>query len=339
MKNISLLFIILIFSTACSHKNDLKPDRNFIKSIKAKNKNPKSLSQNKSTIPYRSITYSNTKVRKDALVVGVGEYKNNVQTLYGVEKDLKNINRFLHYINVNSVTTLADRQATLNAVKREFYKYIHSKNNSKENIFIFYYSGHGVQVVDINGDEADNKDEATALYDFQIDNHTITKGVLLDDELSNLLAQIKSKKILIFDKCHSGSSHRDYSPFVKSINGDYRLSSKFLKSINLKNSPKRLKNFIIFSATKDNQRAEDSPEGGLFTKSFIDGILNKKADTNRDKKITIVELKRFCKKHIHSLAKSISKKYKVTLKGTAEPLFIYSHSLNRSIASIFDLDN
>ena len=331
MKKRGLILIVLILLAGCSHKN-------FEKSINPKSHKIKSSHKKRLSIQYRSRNSLNTKIRKDALVVGVGEYKNNVETLFGVEKDLKKIRKLLNYFHVNTITTLEDSRATLSSVKREFYKYIHSKKNVKGNIFIFYYSGHGVQVDDANGDELfDRKDEATALYDFEINRQkAITKGVLLDDDLGNLLAKIKSKKILIFDKCHSGSSHRASNPFVKSINGKYKLSSKFLRSINNKKRVKKIKDYIVFSATKDNQKAEDSPEGGLFTNSFVNGILNKTADTNRDKKITLSELKQFCKRNIHLLAKRINKKYKVKLKGNAEPLFIFSRGLNGSIDSIFD---
>jgi hypothetical protein len=337
MKRISLLWIILILLTACGYKNDLKPPINFEKSIKVQNQKLKVLEKKRLYQPYRSIISLDTKIRKDALIVGVGRYKNNVETLYGVKKDVKRVRKLLNYFDVNKILTLEDSRATLYAVRKEFYRYIHSKKNAKGNTFIFYYSGHGVQVLDKNGDESDKKDEATALYDFEINkSKVITKGVLLDDELYTLLAQIKSKKILIFDKCHSGSSHRNYNVFVKSINGDYKVSSKLLKSINRKKVAKKIKNFIIFSATKDNQKAEDSPDGGLFTKSFIDGILKKKADRNRDKKITLLELKQFCKSSIPVLANYLNKKYKLKLKGSAEPLFISSWGLHKNITFIFD---
>ena len=87
--------------------------------------------------------------------------------------------------------------------------------------FSFSYDGDGI-------DEKDKKDEATALYDINLDkNNSISEGILLDDELEYLLAQIQSKKILIFDKCHSGSSHRGYNPFIKAVEGEYKLSPKF----------------------------------------------------------------------------------------------------------------
>lgn len=284
----------------------------------------------------------NKNPRKDALIVGVGNYKNRIRPLDGVKKDLKNIKKLLKYLNIQNITTLQDNQASLSDVRIAFNNYIHSDKNRKGNIFLFYYSGHGVQVIDESGDEKDKKDEATALYDINLDkNNSISEGILLDDELEYLLAQIQSKKILIFDKCHSGSSHRGYNPFIKAVEGEYKLSPKFLESIKSKIETKRSsKDFVIFSATKDDQEAEDSPIGGLFTNSFIDGILYKKADINGDSKITVAELEKFCATNISNLAVNIPQQYKgVTLKGNFDPFFAPLGVKNRTISSIFNLNS
>lgn len=65
-------------------------------------------------------------------------------------------------------------------------------------ICLIYFSGHGVQVTDYNGDEADGKDEA--LY-------TSNNTVVLDDELHSLFSQfVRGVHVLfISDSCHSGS--------------------------------------------------------------------------------------------------------------------------------------
>ncbi len=286
------------------------------------------------------ITYINNNPRTDALVIGVGKYKNRIRPLYGVEKDLKNIKKLFKSLNIDSITTLKDDKATLSDVRMAFHKYIKSDKNRFGNIFIFYYSGHGVQVVDENRDEKDKKDEATALYDIAINNKgLITEGILLDDELHSILNQIKSKKVLIFDKCHSGSSHRGYNPYIKTVEGEYKVLPKFLRNIeNRSKIKKKLKDFIIFSATKDNQEAEDSPIGGLFTNSFIDGILYKKADINNDNRITVAELEKFCTTNISNLAVNISKKHiGINLKGNFHPYFAPKKVKSQNISSIFNL--
>ena len=295
---------------------------------------------NKREVSLKKIKQINHNPRTDALVIGVGKYKNNIRQLYGVQKDLVNIKNLFKYLHIKHITTLENENASLKDVREAFNSYIQSDKNRKGNRFIFYYSGHGVQVIDKNGDEEDKKDEATALHDINLDDKDfISEGVLLDDELHSLLAQIESKKILIFDKCHSGSSHRGYNPYIKAVEGEYELSPKFLEDIkkNIK-SQKPLKDFVIFSATKDDQEAEDSPIGGLFTNSFIDGILYKKADSNGDNRITVSELEKFCAMNIADLAVNIPKIYRgVTLKGKFDPLFSPQEAKEKTISSIFDI--
>jgi len=284
--------------------------------------------------------YINKNPRSDALVVGVGKYKNRIRPLDGVKKDLTNIKRFLKYLNINNITTLSDNKASLSNVRKAFDNYIRSDKNRQGNIFLFYYSGHGVQVVDENGDEKDKKDEATALWDIDLDdNDFITEGILLDDELYSMLGQIKSKKILIFDKCHSGSSHRGYNPYIKAVEGEYKVLPKFLKQIEKRSQIKKeLKDFVIFSATKDDQEAEDSPIGGLFTNSFIDGILYKKADIDKNRKITVAELEKFCGINISNLAVNIRNRYEnVLVKGNFDPYFAPKKVRGQNISSIFNL--
>lgn len=64
-------------------------------------------------------------------------------------------------------------------------------------IFMLTYAGHGGQLKDIDGDEADGKDETWCLYD----------GQLLDDELNVLWARFDPgvRILVLSDSCHSGS--------------------------------------------------------------------------------------------------------------------------------------
>lgn len=64
-------------------------------------------------------------------------------------------------------------------------------------IFFLTFAGHGGQLKDMDGDEADGKDETWVLYD----------GQLLDDELSVLWAAFDPgvRILVLSDSCHSGS--------------------------------------------------------------------------------------------------------------------------------------
>lgn len=66
-----------------------------------------------------------------------------------------------------------------------------------EDLFFLYYSGHGGQVPDLDGDEEDEFDETWCLYN----------GQLIDDELHVLWGDFKenSRVIVISDSCHSGT--------------------------------------------------------------------------------------------------------------------------------------
>jgi len=91
--------------------------------------------------------------------------------------------------------TLLTAQATRGAVISKL-KELADKMQAG-NLLAVSYSGHGGQVPDQNGDEADGLDETWCLYD----------GQLLDDELYGAWAKFRPGiRILVFsDSCHSGT--------------------------------------------------------------------------------------------------------------------------------------
>lgn len=278
--------------------------------------------------------------RTDALVVGVGKYKNIKKSLQGISMDIKNIKTILYALNIprDNIKVLKDKRATLNSVRDAFIDYIKSAKNKKNNIFIFYFSGHGIQVEDLDNDEEDGKDEASVLYDFTVNSEgVVSKGILIDDELYTLLTKIKSKKILIFDKCHSGSSYRGISlGFEKIIKGNFFLSKRFANRINsLPKAENPLLANVVFSATKDKETAEDTLMGGLFTLSLLEGIVYNKAKNSKGV-ITLDSLEKFCNLNILRLAiyiKNNNKGYE-ELKGAFHPLFRPNNNLN--IVDVFN---
>jgi hypothetical protein len=71
-------------------------------------------------------------------------------------------------------------------------------------LFFLTYSGHGGQVPDVNGDEADKQDETWCLYD----------GQLIDDELYLELSRFAAgvRILVLSDSCHSGTVTRERPP-------------------------------------------------------------------------------------------------------------------------------
>ncbi|CAN6294849.1 unnamed protein product [Urochloa humidicola] len=69
---------------------------------------------------------------------------------------------------------------------------------------VFHFSGHGVQKLDNNGDEADGYDEALCPVDFE----DPRGGVILDDEINATIVRPLGKGVklhAIVDTCHSGT--------------------------------------------------------------------------------------------------------------------------------------
>lgn len=71
-------------------------------------------------------------------------------------------------------------------------------------LFLLTYSGHGGQVPDVTGEEADKRDETWCLYD----------GQLIDDELYFELSRFASgvRILVLSDSCHSGTVVRAGPP-------------------------------------------------------------------------------------------------------------------------------
>src|SRR6266498_58616 len=95
-------------------------------------------------------------------------------------------------------TTLLTKKATranaLNAIRAA------AKQLGAGDLFFLTYSGHGGQVPDVSGEEADKKDETWCLYD----------GELIDDELYAELGRFAAgvRVLVLSDSCHSGTVTR-----------------------------------------------------------------------------------------------------------------------------------
>jgi hypothetical protein len=89
------------------------------------------------------------------------------------------------------LTKAATRAGTLKALRDAAGKLVSG------DFFFLTYSGHGGQMPDVTGEEADRKDETWCLYD----------GELIDDELHLELAMFeRGVRILVLsDSCHSGT--------------------------------------------------------------------------------------------------------------------------------------
>lgn len=114
--------------------------------------------------------------------------------LTGCEPDVEDMEKIAAQQDLET-ETLVTAQATRGAVLDKLENL--AQKMQKGDLLVVSYSGHGGQIPDQNGDEADGLDETWCLYD----------GELLDDELHGAWAKFEAGvRILVFsDSCHSGT--------------------------------------------------------------------------------------------------------------------------------------
>lgn len=140
-----------------------------------------------------------------ALLIGINEYA-VLPDLRGALNDVESLRQTLITrmgFAPDRITVLVDAQATRAGILAAL-KQIVAQSQPDEFVYI-HYSGHGSQAHDANGDEDDGRDETLVPQDGR------TPGVkdITDDELADLLGDLKAKDVLVvLDSCHSGTATR-----------------------------------------------------------------------------------------------------------------------------------
>ena len=216
-----------------------------------------------------------------ALIVGVGEFKDpQVTSLPGIQLDVDMAQQMMRHLGVPSqnIKILRDKQATIEGMRQQL-KWL-AKNVSQDDHIFIYFSGHGSQVEDKNGDEEDGLDETLYLYD----------GHLIDDEFGELLKNIPSQNVVVLvDACHSGTGTKSLANNryaatqgqVKSWRDSktpYRPASR--KSLAVEAIEQKSDNYVAMAAAQDNQSAIATPSGSIFTKALLDSFESSRTSAN-----------------------------------------------------------
>ncbi|KAG1854416.1 peptidase C14, caspase domain-containing protein [Suillus subalutaceus] len=130
----------------------------------------------------------------------------------------------------------------------------------------FYFSGHGGQVRDLDGDEVDGYDEFICPVDYQ------QSGVINDDEIHEIMVKplaAGSRLTALFDSCHSGTVldlpylyDSRQCKFTDGVTPDARIRKHSQAEV------------FCFSGCGDSEESESvvmpgQPIGGLMTFAFI----------------------------------------------------------------------
>jgi len=146
---------------------------------------------------------------------------------------------------VTDVTILYNRQATADAAASKI-KRIGSRCKSGDYL-VFFYAGHGANVVDEDGDEEDGKDEA---FCFVTPDGKLFGGWMTDDQFAHHITSSVADDVhvlVVSDCCHSGTI--------------CDFDSRHSQWGNIQ--------AVSLSGCRDFQTSGDTGQGGIFTHSLL----------------------------------------------------------------------
>lgn len=217
--------------------------------------------------------------RQLALLVGVGAYKSpTVNKLLGPASDVAAMRELLvkrYGFPPENVCTLVDGAATTAAFRAAFERALVARA-APNDVAVFYFSGHGSETADTNGDDSgDGKDETLLFQDAR------ANGVkdLVDDDLNTMLARLHERTrnlVVILDSCNSGSATRDAGdPTVKTKSqppedGTASVIEGSLGGPTDPWVPVSLPGAVILTAASDGTSALEIGGKGVFTEALVD---------------------------------------------------------------------
>lgn len=201
-----------------------------------------------------------------ALVIGLGKQEDPAWNKINGDKDVPLVTEMLGRAGFDKqhIRTLVNDQATKAAIVQAFMTM--AQTAKKGDIVYIHFSGHGQQMRDRNGDEADGLDESWIPYDAyrQPCNKDRGEKHLVDDEVNICLSAIRDKigasgKLLVaIDACHSGDATRDIDDgeeLARGVGEVFVAAYKMLEQTGSHEQQKHANNerWITISACESNQ--------------------------------------------------------------------------------------
>jgi WD40 repeat protein len=218
--------------------------------------------------------------------IGINQYKDMNATLKYAAKDAKDFNK-----------KVLSQSVTLYKPQNIHHVILINKDANKENIlskinelskiikptdsFILYIAGHGVLL-----------QNQFFILTHDYDGNCSTSSMISSNEIVDISKRVKSlRQLIVFDSCHAGGVDNIVIGLY-----DSRMSV-LAKKMGLH----------IFTSANSIEGAIDGYNGnGLFTYTLLDGLDdNKKADKDKDGKISIVELGEYSKISTIEISKTI----------------------------------
>jgi hypothetical protein len=202
---------------------------------------------------------------KLGLCIGINYRGQKTGELHGCINDAHNLCHFIQSTyHFDDVVVMTDEESNTgtklyptgqNIIQQLYNLAVRTHMEEVEHVWISY-SGHGSQIRDTDGDEADGLDETILPVDYN------TRGVITDDLLFHMLTRIHSrtKCTVLMDCCHSGT----ILDLPYQIVGKKLEKQKMAKTIST--------NVLMISGCKDMQTAADVQGEGAMTRAFLDTL-------------------------------------------------------------------
>ena len=196
--------------------------------------------------------------KKIALLIGIN-YVGTPNNLFGCHNDVLKyrlvlINNFGYKDeDIKMLLDLNDYEFPTknNIIKYMNWIYEQTTISNLVDEITFYYSGHGTNIRDTNGDEPDKMDECIVPLDFN------KSGLIIDDYIYlNFLSKLKPVKkiIMIMDSCNSASCTD--LPFSFTLNNNKIIKQFYSKRSVIKNNP----NIFVLSGCLDPKYSFENKE-------------------------------------------------------------------------------
>ena len=224
--------------------------------------------------------------KREALIVGVSDYAQDNQDLKGIEQDVEKMREL--FVNLGFTVKILENKESMKLLDN-LTNYANRLND--KDVFAFYYTGHGSHKVDENRDESDGQDETLVLSDGKVNKH------LIDDILYQKFNDIKAKKLVFFDSCHSGTVFRSLggktqpkSMRPEDVTESFTLSASRGISVGGGDTMKS-GDFVVFSSSQDTEESLATPTGSLFTNAVTEVFSDKNLQSKslNDVKQIVVE--------------------------------------------------
>lgn len=218
------------------------------------------------------------------LVIGVGDYQDSsFPDLPFAINDAEGIYEMLlddEFIGVpqENIFLITGEEATLTNIYVKLDE-IKRKATASTDLIFFYYSGHGAPLTDGSGEIKDG-----LLVPFDANINSLERTCIPLSELQTEIQSLPASAIVMLDTCFSGQGRSEgvLPPGIRGLTVEPRQD---LIQINDSNK-------LFITGSKANQFSNDYPEKqhGLFTYYVLQGLHDKRADTNFDGFVEMGEL-------------------------------------------------